>query len=312
MKIREVCEKVKSGDISINLAGHSLNFDAAKLIELYDLTVAKENGLFDGQWKDCSDEQMRKFFTSQLDLELYEDRFYLNAINDRYHIQCHNCGNLLYFTLQDNQLVLNQFYNENTNKIEKQLGEMCDYAQTKPFSGIMKVEGKLLFANYFLKEKSKKYPNHPENDNKYFYWSLNSIAGQQRVAKFKLEEYNIAVGQMSNMSIGIYLSLDKKSVIVGPDTHPAEYLEYENDKDYYDAINKPLFPKYELIGNLCLDVWRYEATDTTSIGNNIELLEDYIEVDVLNGKWKFEHNFTSIDNEDETGCVYSKFDLVEV
>jgi hypothetical protein len=149
MKIREICEKVKSGEITVNLAGHSLNFDTAKLIEVYDLTVAKENGLFDGQWKDSSDEQMRKFFTSQLDLELDGDRFYLNAINDRYHIQCNNCGNLLHFTLQGNQLILNQFYNENTNKIEKQLKETCDYSQVNPFCGNLSVKGKLIITNYF-------------------------------------------------------------------------------------------------------------------------------------------------------------------
>lgn len=311
MKIREICEKVKSGKITVDLFGHSVNFDKNKLIEVYDLTVAKENGLFDGKWENSSDEQMRKFFTSQLDLELDEDRFYLNAINDKYHIQCDNCGNLLHFSLQGNKLVLNQFYNENTNKIEKQLNETCDYSQINQFCGNLLVKGKLIFTNCFLKNKSEKYPDHPENDNRYLHWSLNSIAGQQRVAEFKLKEYNIAVGQMSNMSIGIYLSLDKKSVIVGPDIHPAEYLDYENDSDYYRAINKPIFPNYRKIGNLSLGVWRYEASDTNSIGNNVKLLEDYVEIDVINGNWKFQHNFISLDDE-EIGYVYSKFDLIEV
>jgi hypothetical protein len=312
MKIREICDKIKSGKIDVDLAGHSLNFDKNKLIEIYDLTVAKENGLFDGKWENSSDEQMRKFFTSQLDLELHGDRFYLNAINDKYHIQCDNCGNLLHFSLQGNRLILNQFYNEKTNKIEKQLSETCEYSQTSPFCGNISVKGKLIFANYFLKNKFEKYSDYPENDNRYLYWSLNSIAGQRRVAKFKLEQYNIAVGQMTNTSVGIYLSLDKKSVIVGPDIHPAEYLDYENDSDYYKAINEPIFPNYCKMGNISLDVWRYEASDTNSIGNNIDLIENYVEVDVVNGNWRFQHNFTSLDDEEKIGYVYSKFDLIEV
>jgi hypothetical protein len=128
-------------------------------------------------------------------------------------------------------------------------------------------------------------------------WSLNHSAGIVNITKYKSEKQNIAYGQMGNMSVGIFAHPNKKSIIVGN--------AYQNETDEENKIDY-VINEHKFLGRISLDVWRWEATDFNTLGQetyNKVLKENkkyrgMVEVEVEHGVWLFECYYetrTSVD-----------------
>lgn len=326
MKVREICEKLRSGEMTLDFAGHYIGIDLNRLLERYDEQLELENGSNDGKWStddhqtiEQRNQSMREFFKKGLDREVSEEQSGFKCLHDLR--QCSNCGESLHWTLTGNKLQLRNHYVEDSSA---RLGirdenypvdYICPYNKPKPFESQIEIRSKLLFANFFISIEdttdSKKYSKE---------YSLESVAGRYGIASYKANQ-NVAYGQMTNTCIGIYLNEAKDSVIIGPRLHPAEYGDYDTDQEYEDAMSKPLFPGYEMVGELGLDVWRWEATDLLTLektGVSLEQLHEQhacrgvVEIDVRHGIWRFQHNEDVVrvtGDEKQFNFVYARMDL---
>jgi hypothetical protein len=338
MKIRDICELLRSGEITLDYAGHRINVDEKYLLERYDDSVSLENGSNDGKWSISKEEdatpeaiaisnaRMRDFYKSSLDYEVeQEDTLRWGRLHDAK--ACFNCGEHLHWTLTGNKLQLRNYYEVDQKHkrghdwVNHPIDYVCPFKDPKPFVSKIKIESQLLIANYFrharLAESDEVIelldtPKGKEYSDEY---ALDTFAGRYRIAEHKAKQ-NIAYGQMGNMYVSIYINVAKDSIIIGPNFHPAEFKDYSSDTEYEEAMSKPLFDGYEKIGEISLDVWRWEATDLNTLqkyGLTLEsLLEDSVVVDVPHGTWSFQHNYDIIrrlGNEEHFNYVYAKLDL---
>lgn len=321
MKLREICEKLRSGEMTLDYAGHRIGFTLEKFLERYDDAVQLSNGSNDGKWKydiDTPEEKlkidtdMRNFYTRDLDRDIkQEDHLRYRLICD--HRTCFGCGEALHWVLTGNKLQLRNYCAEDSDSrfgiklVNHPIDYVCPYANPSPFIGKIKVCSSLVIANYFKLEED--CPKEESFSEKY---SLNNVAGRYNIAKYK-ESKNIAYGQMGNMSIGVYLNKEKTSIIIGPSYHYAEYQEYETEEEYEKAINKPMFDGYEQVGLICLDVWRWEATDLKTLGDKSKYIDkgNSVTLKVKTGDWTFQHNYDIIrqTDEDKFDYIFARLDL---
>lgn len=316
MKTREIMEKLKSGEITLDFAGHRMYCNLNYMLEQYQHYLDMSQGKGDGTWgEDVKDERMRNFYSAKLDFEVKDDEPLI--IFDS--VPCSNCAESLRWVLMGNKLQLRNHIVVEMNgfggvriHFENLPPEyVCEYSTPRPLTGEIQVQSPLVFANFF-----REFEDSPQEFKWADEWSLCNLKGQTKITKYK-EEQNVAFGQMGNMSIGIYLHENKKSIIVGPHYNPAENGEFESEEEYEAICNKPLFEGYEKVGEICLDVWRWEATDwktLTAIGVTEKGLQEeheyrgFVELDVPHGTWKFEHYYESMYKDDM--LIYSRFDLV--
>lgn len=321
MKFQEIAMRVKSGEITFDSFGHYVSKRCKEnFIKSFEDLIEYSNGKGDGKWSIRDDETiektnlgMREFYQRRLDNEIKENQ----SITSSYEAEhCSGCGERLQWVLNGDKLTLREFYNSEIQVPGVKwkggfdlhpLDYRCPYENPKPFCGEIKVSSRLIFANFF-----REIEDSPEGQKYTEKWSLNNLIGRENITNYKCTK-NVAYGQMSNMSIGIYVNENKDCIIVGPAYHPEENKGYETDEEYEIAISKPVFDGFEMIGSICLDVWRWEATDLATIGeeNYDKLVEDHgnrgiVEIDVKHGVWKFEHYFDRL-NEDDN--CYSRFVL---
>lgn len=331
MKLRDICELLKKDEITLDYAGHSIYSDKKYLIERYEDKVALENGQNDGKWsnerKENIDEvnaRMRDFYKSNLDSEIeQEDTLRWGNLHDA--IECRGCGERLHWTLTGNKLQLRNYYDVHPKYkrgyefVNHPVDYVCPFKDPKPFIGEIKIESTLLIANFF-----HEFEDEPEGQKYSDEYSLDSFAGRFNRAKYKAEQQNVAYGQMGNTSVNVYLNNEKTSVIIGPTYHPNEFKDFATDEEYYAAMAIPLFPGYELVGRVELEMWRWEATDLKTLekkNTTIESLREQehnqyrglVELDVKYGTWKFQHNYDlirRIGDEEKFNYQYARLDLV--
>lgn len=322
MKVSEICELVRSGEITLDVAGHHVNATKERFLERYDRNVAMANGANDGKWSPRENETpekvdagMREFYQRHLDREVNQEETLGSGMGDGEY--CFGCGEKNKWVLTGKKLQLRQHYVEDATdrfgirEINDPVDFICPFHIPMPFKGEIKVTSKLLIANFF-----REIEDAPEDEQWSEKWSLNSFAGRQRVAEYKAAR-NVAYGQMGNTSISIYINDAKDSIIIGPNCHPAEYKEYDTNEEYEAACSLPAFPGYEQVGSIILDVWRWEATDLNTIGEDKypEIAEDHqyrgmVEIDVPHGTWTFEHFHDSKRwNKDNEDYLYAKLEL---
>jgi hypothetical protein len=311
MNIRELCEKVRSEEITLNEAGHRTNCSRIELLKRYDDYLALAAGRNDGCWSQQAGEtteqvnaQMREHYQRILDMEIKQEDPLLLIDRDC----CFGCGERLYWVLTGNQLQLRNFYDGN-NFVNHPVDYVCPFQTPQPTRGEIKITSRLLFSNYFREIEDA--PEGQRYDNE---WSLNHLAGRKRITEYKAAQ-NVAYGQMGNMSIGVYVNQAKTSIIIGPSYHPAEMGDYDSDEEYEAAMQVAVFPGYEKVGEICLAVWRWEATDLNTLGDAAyaALLDegrDVVELDVPHGVWTFEHHYDMIRRGDSENHLYAKLDLM--
>lgn len=321
MRIQEIFQKVKSGEMILDPAGHSFNDNFLGVLQRY---VDNANGAGDGGWRISDDESveevnrcMRDHFQRILDFDIKQEQHIGNDTSQ----DCFHCGQRLGWTLTGDKLQLRNYHQKNSNAtfgelINHPIDYRCPWETIKPFCYDISVNSKLVFVNFF------RFSDDTPEGKKYFNeYCVNYVQGRYNITQYKAS-CNVAYGQMTNTSIGVYLNDDKTSVIVGPSYHPAEVKDFETEREFEEAISKPLFEGYKMMGTICLDVWRWEATDIDTIEKNgcsIKSLEDerrdLVLLDVKHGVWSVQHNYDVISSdpdrnaEEKFGYIYSKFDF---
>lgn len=326
MKVSEICELVRSGEIVLDYAGHHVNATVERFLANHDRNLSMAAGANDGKWSNDRNEpveevnaSMREHYQRKLDWNVEQEETF-EMMGEREY--CFGCGESIKWVLTGNKLQLREvIVKDKKAKFGARehiypVDYVCEFHEPQPTKGQIKVSSRLLFANFFRgiedAPKDKKYSEE---------YSLNSLAGRKRITKYKAK-HNVAYGQMGNMSIGIYVNQEKDSILVGPNCHPAEYEEHESEEEYETALKASLFNGYELAGGICLDVWRWEATDLNTIGkkNYSKLVKEneyrgIVELDVPYGLWEFEHMYDSkfYNHDDEKeDYVYAKLNFVNV
>lgn len=290
MNNQELFEKLISGGIPFDSLGHSVFgfIDAIKRKKEFYETLIEEN-------KENPEHYAKKIFQGEV---LVNDSLLTEGLN------CAKCGKYLLSSFDGEKVSLNMIYKGKEFEIEN---KRCEFEIPKPTQGTIRIDSELIISNFF-----RKFEDSPEGQKYSGEWSLCHDAGQTKITEY-LASQNIAFGQMGNMSIGIYVNKEKTSIIIGPKYHPAEFEEYDNDEDYELAINKPLFDGYELKGSVCLEMWRWMATDKKTLGefyeDHMNESQDTVEIDVKHGDWEFVHYYDTRTNSNEH--IYSILNLKE-
>jgi len=315
MRFQEIAEKVKDGSIVLDTQGHNIN--PLRFIEDCDDTVALANGSNDGNWRNVSDAQMRSHYQLLLDKQVQEgDEVKENWASDG--VFCFNCGRHLKWVFDGDRLTLRGYFDpEKREHLKVPLDTLCELHEPRPLTGSINVQSPLIFANIFRIvddcPKDKKYTED---------WSLNAIRGRINVTKYKADQ-NVACGQMGNMSVGIYTHPnDSTSIIMGCCYKQDQIFDNMSQEEYNDLTEDQkeeygLIEGHEKIGELCLDVWRWEAADLNTIGDTrykeVKSKQDTVKLNVPHGTWDFEHYYDFPDYEKLSGSefIYSRFKLRE-
>jgi hypothetical protein len=345
MNIKELYEKLETGEITLDSNGHRLDSierikDSIKrdiehneeMLEKYtkvcsgELTVKEA---FDDKEKEEKDAEhynsMKTFYKGFLERkiipvsEMEEFKFWdtrLRIMSDGGN--CFKCCKRITLILLDKNTIGYAQYNVDPNpegetwrervangaKDRHTVADRCQFADGIPYgTGTIKIDSKMVLANFF--EAGDHQPPElldcKEKDEYADEYSLNNQLGRLNIQKYKASN-NIAYGQMGNMSLGVYLSRNKKKVVLAnpywEDRHSD--LHYETPKDQRPVAHAEKYIKQhglEYIGDICLDVWRWEATDYEYVKQfNPSCLEDncdYHILDVEKGDWEFTHYFDS-------------------
>lgn len=310
MKYSELCEKIKIGEITVNYNGHRIGFRG--FMERYEDYFADANGANDGKWSirdgktmEEVNAEMREFNQSYLNRTIHPNQLFRIISEDN---NCFNCGHRLYWVWDGDKIwSLQGEWEPNKNNWRDKGTDIinsgfCEYAINQPYGGEISINSKLLFTNYF---------NQPDTPDKMEYndlWSLNNYCGRVRRAEYKAKNYNTAYGQLGNMSIGIFVHPNKNSIILGDKYIADKYIEKLPKQNKFDWQALSIIEDHKLVGEICCEVWRWEATDILTLGEDkYKALKDnscdLVEVEVNHGKWRFE---TSYDREKDESPIYAR------
>lgn len=269
MKLEQFVQGLKDKSIAIDTCGHDINVNYV----LAEMLNKLSSVVFSKYWVDRDNPAQNILFFN--------------------FCQCYRCGQYLEWSFSQNSLKLNRLIGTDTCHPE---GYRCELENVKPFVGKITINSNLIVANYFnnvVPELSD-----VEQCEKYY---INILKGRYNLAEY-MSFHNVAYGQMGNMSIGVFVHPDKKSIIIG------DHFYSEELDDYTNEIEGHIYK-----GSVCLDVWRWEATDLNTIGDNQYNVDNSVECDVEHGVWRFEH-FYDMHRENECedeSPIYSKFTLIE-
>lgn len=305
MQYQEIIQRLRDGKITLDFCGHRTNADVERMVARYEDILAHANGSNDGGWSDRDekstaevDADMRKFYQRMLENESPNPH-----MSDGDY--CFKCGRNMKWEHSGDKLLLTTFWDEHDYSTEP----VCEFAEPKTTKGIITINNKLIFANFF-----RHIPDEPEGKEHAWDWSLNCDRGRQNISEFKLQQ-NVAYGQMSNMSVGIFVHPSNESIIVGNPYIVDALCEEMTDEEYeaadHDALS--LIDGHKMVGDISLAVWRWEAADLNTVGDTAykELQDDpyhdTVELDVPHGEWEVEHFFRLVPHENEH--VYSTLRL---
>lgn len=145
--------------------------------------------------------------------------------------------------------------------------------------------GQLVFANFFENEKLYDF----DEDKRYKdETNICYVTGRNNLMQH-LARKNVGYGQTGNMYIGVFVSNDKKSIIIA--------FPYDDEGE----DNK--IEGYKLDGKISCDVWRWQCADTSVLekyGTIIDenFMEDNIVIEVPKGEWNIKHYYDLISDED--------------
>lgn len=286
MTLKEIYQAVKAGTIQRDYQGHRI-----------DSLWGKEDNFLERceELKTLANIEEDSFYQKIFNRKEYQigDQIILGLGHMR---QCYKCGTYCHWTFQDDTLKLGE-----TN---------CPYEILKPFQGEITVQDQLVFANFF--------PFVKDVPNKYAIdWDLSFFTGRENITNYKMQ-YNVAYGQMGNMSIGVFINDDKTSIIIGCPymlEHRTDDIEM-TEEEYEKAKNDPEMHKlheHTMIGKISLALWRWEATDRATLNqydpNWLKEQTNVVQLNVQKGKWYFTHYFDTDTSDDP--LVYAKLKLQE-
>lgn len=321
MKYFDIGKGLIDGSISIDFMGHQISgfsYGHHTLIDNYNWDIEGMNGAHDGKWtyddgKDhaTKDASMREAYRRKLEVDynIGEDLWFVNLS----YCQC--CGMPVTPTFEGDKLVYRRQIIERKIVVLPMEEARCKFEHPEPIVGKIKVNSKLIFANYF-----QHIPNTPEGKKHDTQYSLNFTSGQVNITKYKSEVENVAFGQMGNMSVGIYTSKkDKNKIIIASPWYEEKDHYEEDDKEYKNPTYKKFPHKgFKLVGQISLCVWRWEATDLNTLTEeklqemkDEEYPQDIVELDVPHGEWEFTHWYETNTHPDRDEHIYSEFNLIK-
>lgn len=299
MTIKEIVDGVKSGKIKIDYKHHN------------EISIKK------GFQEKHFTEELEKYFAhcEQAVERLPNNMFTQERLNGIIEegdprllfdckVYCWECDAQLSPVLIDNTLYFFPWYNyfdiseKNGQKydylLKKEDIEDCIFHKMgitdKMVTEIDVPSGKLVFQNFFRNKEI--YDSHNINEE-----GINSLLGRYKLMQY-LASKNVGYGQMGNMSINIYRKFDGKEIIIS------------NDGYRYDEENGERWVTmdgYKDMGEISLDVWRWQCADMETLKKfNEEIEEDAIIIDVKPGRWVIEHHFDIQPDDDIYSKIYLK------
>jgi len=248
---------------------------------------------------------------------------YFVGLSDIYCFDCEDCGKRLYISpTSENSVSLIDIDYINSEcerqgfkkyypvKVDVNLIPECSIKPLresgKLLSEINVPSGELLFTNFFKEKNIYTMPGEYSTEN-----SIQSIRGRNNLMQY-LSAQNIGYGQMSNMSVNVFVNNTGDEIIIGVECgYNEEYGEFD--------ISHEGFTNY---GSISLDVWRWMCGDIQILKEHGEKIPNdiipnnkvknkyvkYILTTVKPGIWVIEHFFDFVvdDNEPE---IYSKLYL---
>lgn len=296
---QEIKELYEAGKFKMELLGHSLDTRAIHELEReveFNLQCQKEHP--------DPEDGMYKIYRRETE----PGTPYIAAGRLISH-ECDYCGERMYLGLSDED-TLSLFTKVKTGEgfmdfeITYKPENTCKFAEEiAPAVNTLNFEDELIFVNRFYGE-DKEYifedcPKKLEYNDEY---AMRSVAGLQARYKFQAENNNVAYGQFSNMSVGIYANKDASHIIISSPHLDEEYDR--EDKAEERRVNTLKFFEengFECVGYICLDVWRVEASDRKTLdaaGFKEEYMAEYhdiVKVDIPSGEWEFTHYFDCYD-----------------
>jgi hypothetical protein len=146
--------------------------------------------------------------------------------------------------------------------------------------------GDLCISNFFCEDRDHGFDELPKDMKYKEEFSINNSFGRRNTMKWLAENRGIAYGQLGNTSCHVYKVSDDKLVVIGND----EY--YIDDEGYEQEMTMPI--EWEKVGDICCDVWRFEAVDKQRFVEHDFDLEAYkaekthkefLDVTVNAGEW---------------------------
>ncbi|MFW5890723.1 MAG: hypothetical protein ACOCUI_00730 [bacterium] len=295
MKYYEILEKIKSGDIKIDLFGHKTHCDPKeKLVRFY----SQEKKIMET----CDElkEHLDKIFNHNY--KIGDSLFNLPEIH------CLRCGYDFYFIFDGNKISLRRYHDEFKMHITT---KRCELEYVKPMTTEIITAGCLVFTNYFICEDCPKEEEHtPE-------YNLNGLRGRRNIASYKAKYQNIAYGQMGDMAIGVFINSNKDSIIIGNPYISDVRTEYLSDEEYDNLTDKDWkelrkIEEHEYLDKIFLDVWRWEAGDKKALGPLLdevkerEYRNEVIEINCKPGIWQITHYYDMLGDNQE---IYSRLEF---
>jgi hypothetical protein len=310
MKFIELFQKFLDGEIQMDLCGHENDWFLERQKEHFKHNVSMSQGGNDGKWSDRGnqsveevDADMREHYLRPLNQEITDGYIFKY---DWYftEFRCACCGKRLFFQYKDNKFILNHVFNYRNERGHFDEVPRCEYSDVEVLKSSINVTSPMVIVNAFFKDDNYLFVDSPEDKKYSDSYSLCNMRGRDNIQKYKAKECNCLTGQMGNMSIGIFVSKDKKSIIIG------DTMKCDKNGEYHGAENK-VIKGHKKVGEISLCVWRWEATDKNTlekVGYDVDNQRerDIVVIDVAPGTWELEHYYP---NNKETDPIYSRITL---
>jgi len=279
MKFSDICERLKTGEFTVNNCGHKVNDPLPYILGNYEKVIANANGANDGNWDKEGkypdknwDADMREYYQRELDMDypisVSGMPEYLFRPDGK---KCFCCGEDLKFPFNGKGLSLNVRYNDKANHFE--FLDSCECANLTPLTVDIDITDKLVLANWMPDYREDTY-----EDEKYSReYDLNSAFGRRNIAIWKAQHQNVGYTQTGSCgSVYIWLNKDKTQGFL------TSYVDELDEKN-----SCPFLKGYKNVGMTDVAVWRVEMADTAKI--NLETLKQkhsvVVVVKVPKGKW---------------------------
>lgn len=315
--VLEVFEGIKNGKFKLDFVGHNSNtreeVEGEQLAQFLDFLRMDYDRNFNyiaqetATGRDLSD---YKKYTIDQTISLTKGGFFTE-------FSCYDCNKRLGLTMTAENVFT--AFNIHDFEPNKRTGEIlrCEMENVVVnealHSQIDVPTGSLIFANYFggmdTEEKRKLYTM-PDGLR-----DINSLLGRLKLMQY-LAAHNVGYAQMGNMSVTFFANVDGDEIIVGADS----VFHYDEDDD--DAMEEEEimeYPGFTKIGQICLDVWRWQCADRLTLAqhhqdipvhifNKPDTFGEYIEIKVKPGRWAIEHYY---DIQGDENPIYSRLRLLK-
>lgn len=164
--------------------------------------------------------------------------------------------------------------------------------------------GEVMIDNFFQSVKGRGLFNVPKDEEYSDKYSLQTLKGRFKRQDYLAKTYNVGYAQMGNMSVDVFVSKDKKKIVIGKSP------EYTTNK--HKKFNEKFEKEFTNIGEISLRVWRWECVDKQlweAFEDKVEGdLESSLMANVIPGTYEVKHSNRF---QDYTGkySIYSEIKL---